>query len=125
MTWLAVALGGGLGAAARYGVSLAVRRRLGEERAWLATFLVNLVGSMALGWLVGADAAAADQGWGAWHVVVGAGVLGGFTTFSAASLEAAESGAGRGALGSWRGIVHAVAMAVVSVGAGGLGLMLA
>lgn len=81
---LLVALGGGLGAAARFGVSLAMPPR---PDAWpVGTFLVNVTGSLAIGLLAGwlsARGDAAEQ----WRLFLGVGVLGGFTTFSAYSLE--------------------------------------
>lgn len=78
MTALLVALAGGTGAALRYLTALAVP---GAR----ATLLVNVVGSFALGALVGASA-----GHGV-LTVVGVGLLGGFTTFSAASVEVAQA----------------------------------
>ena len=79
-----VALGGALGAATRYGVSLALPAR---EGGWpLATFLINVSGSLLIGllagWLATRDAAGEP-----WRLLLGVGVLGGFTTFSAYSLE--------------------------------------
>jgi CrcB protein len=81
---LLVALGGGLGAAARFGVSLAIPAR-GE--AWpLATFLINVSGSLAIGILAGWLSTRGEAG-EQWRLFLGVGVLGGFTTFSAYSLE--------------------------------------
>ena len=82
--FLLVALGGAVGAAARYGVSLALPLR---EGGWpLATFLINVFGSLLIGllagWLATRDAAGEP-----WRLLLGVGVLGGFTTFSAYSLE--------------------------------------
>jgi CrcB protein len=81
---LLVALGGGLGAAARFGVSLAVPAR---ADAWpLATFLINVSGSLAIGILAGWLSTRGESG-EQWRLFLGVGVLGGFTTFSAYSLE--------------------------------------
>jgi len=99
---LAVILGSALGGAARYGVSLAVARRLGTGFPW-ATFVVNAAGSLAIGLVFGATGAGplllAAPGW---TQVLTYGLLGGFTTFSTYSLEAlslAQRGhAGRAAL---------------------------
>lgn len=71
---LAFAVGGGLGAVARHGLSLAVNHRLP-----LATLLVNILGSFALGAAV-AIIAAESVGEG-WEQAV-FGFCGGFTTFS-------------------------------------------
>lgn len=78
---LAVALAGGLGAAVRYVVDLLVPAR--AALPW-ALLVINTTGSFALGLLV---ATGAD---GTWRAVIGTGLLGGYTTFSAASLDAAE-----------------------------------
>jgi CrcB protein len=81
---LLVALGGGLGAAGRFGVSLAIPLRA-NEWPW-ATFLINVLGSLLIGILAGwlsTRGEAAEQ----WRLFLGVGVLGGFTTFSAYSLE--------------------------------------
>ncbi len=81
---LIVALGGGLGAAGRFGVSLAIPARA-DAWPW-ATFLINVSGSLLIGVLAGwlsTRGDAAEQ----WRLFLGMGVLGGFTTFSAYSLE--------------------------------------
>ena len=81
---LLVALGGGLGAASRFGVSLAVPAR---ADAWpVATFGINVVGSLAIGVLAGWLSSRGDAA-EPWRLFLGVGVLGGFTTFSAYSLE--------------------------------------
>jgi fluoride exporter len=81
---LLVALGGAVGAATRYGVSLAFGSRA-EAWPW-ATFSINVVGSLLIGVLAGWLSARADGG-EPWRLLLGVGVLGGFTTFSAYSLE--------------------------------------
>lgn len=83
MTALLVALGGALGAMSRYAIdramhTAAMRRGAGTRLFPWAITVVNLSGSFALGILVG-------SGW-AWPAL-GAGLLGGFTTFSTASLD--------------------------------------
>ncbi len=82
--FLLVALGGGLGAAGRYGVSLAMPMKPGEW-PW-ATFGINVVGSLLIGVLAGWLSTRGDAG-EPWRLFLGVGVLGGFTTFSAYSLE--------------------------------------
>ena len=59
-----------------------VRNRVPSTLPW-ATILINVTGSFLLGLLVGLGAGER------WHDVVGAGFLGGYTTFSTASLETA------------------------------------
>lgn len=83
MTFLHVALGGALGACLRYGVGLwAVRMAL--LGLPIGVMLVNVVGSF----LMGAFAIwSLERGLGALNPFVMTGILGGFTTFSAFSLE--------------------------------------
>lgn len=80
--------GGGTGAVARYLVGMQTLRLLGS--AWpYGTFAVNVVGGLLMGTLVGflAHRGGVDQD--RWRILLGVGVLGGFTTFSAFSLEVA------------------------------------
>lgn len=81
---LLVALGGGLGAAGRFGVSLAIPARA-DGWPW-ATFLINVSGSLLIGVLAGWLSTRGEAG-EQWRLFLGVGVLGGFTTFSAYSLE--------------------------------------
>lgn len=81
---LLVALGGGLGAAGRFGVSLAMPARA-DAWPW-ATFVINVSGSLLIGVLAGWLSTRGDTG-EQWRLFLGVGVLGGFTTFSAYSLE--------------------------------------
>ena len=76
-----VALGGALGASARYGVNLGAARLFGPVFPW-ATLAVNVAGSLLMGLLVAA--LGRDS---AWAPLLMTGVLGGFTTFSAFSLD--------------------------------------
>ncbi|MBB1491083.1 MULTISPECIES: fluoride efflux transporter CrcB [unclassified Paracoccus (in: a-proteobacteria)] len=77
-----VALGGALGATARHGVNLGAARLLGPAFPW-ATLGVNVAGSFLMGLVV-----AALGRDGAWAPLLLTGMLGGFTTFSAFSLDA-------------------------------------
>lgn len=79
-----VMLGGALGAAARYLVGQAMLGWLGPNYPW-GTLAVNLIGGLAMGVLMGmlARMAAGEQA----RLFLAVGVLGGFTTFSAFSLE--------------------------------------
>jgi CrcB protein len=80
--FLLVALGGAIGSAARYGVGLAAARFFGAGFPW-GTLIVNIAGGLAMG-VLAARVGPEDQ-----HVrlLLAVGVLGGFTTFSAFSLE--------------------------------------
>lgn len=82
---LLVAAGGAVGAATRYAVSSAMLRLTGPAWPW-GTFLINVSGSLLIGVLAGWLAARTDGG-EPWRLLLGAGALGGFTTFSAFSLE--------------------------------------
>ena len=96
-----VALGGALGAWLRYVVGLAWARSISAASAaafpW-ATLTVNLLGSLAMGLLTG-WLAGSGQGSESWRLLLGVGVLGGFTTFSAFSLDVVSL-AQRGAIGT-------------------------
>lgn len=86
-----VALGGGVGAVARYQTGRLLTLALGPATVaafpW-ATLTVNVIGSLAMGLLAGWLARVGAGGAGeTWRLLVGVGLLGGFTTFSAFSLE--------------------------------------
>ncbi len=84
LNFLLVALGGAAGATARYGVSLAIPA---PAQGWpWATFSINLTGSLLIGLLAGWLSTRGEAG-EPWRLLLGVGVLGGFTTFSAYSLE--------------------------------------
>lgn len=84
-TWLAIALGGAVGALSRYGLMSLVATMLGNRLPW-GTLLVNISGSLLIGilyvlvsekMLLSADARA----------LLIVGFLGAFTTFSTFSLD--------------------------------------
>jgi CrcB protein len=84
-----VALGGGTGAVLRYQVGRLTTQWLGPERItafpW-GTMSINVVGSFLMGVLAG-WLARHGSGGEFWRLLIGIGVLGGFTTFSSFSLE--------------------------------------
>ena len=90
-----VGVAGGLGAVCRYGLDALIRARFpGRTFPW-STAVINVSGSLLLGLVVGIalgsaglSSAAADQP--GWAVVAGTGFLGGYTTFSTASVEAVQ-----------------------------------
>lgn len=113
--WLALA--GGLGALTRFTVDTAVARR-NRTGFPLGTIVINLTGSFLLGLVAG---------WlltgvlGTLGTIAGTGFLGGYTTFSTASVEGARLlRAGRG----WSALLHAGGMLVAGVLAAALGLWL-
>jgi len=87
--FLLVAAGGALGSMARYGLGVAAGR-LAPNAAWpWGTFGANLIGGLCMGLLVGWMALKAGAHQEAIRLFAAVGVLGGFTTFSSYSLEAA------------------------------------
>jgi CrcB protein len=85
MQTLWIALGGAFGTAARYQLSLWAERRFGAGQTH-GTLLVNLLGSFLLAALMCASLRSQLVPPSA-RLVLGAGVLGGFTTYSAFSYE--------------------------------------
>lgn len=116
--FLSVGIGGALGAMARFGVGLAVVRAFGHGFP-LAVLTVNVVGSFLMGVFV---VVAAHRGLTWMSPFVMTGVLGGFTTFSAFSLEAVTLYE-RGALG--QAGLYVVLSVVLSIGGLVLGIWLA
>lgn len=85
---LLVFAGGGLGSLARYGAGLAAMRLAGP--GWAATLFVNIAGGLLMGLLVGTLAHRGGENSETWRLFLAVGVLGGFTTFSSFSLDAAR-----------------------------------
>src|SRR3546814_12977274 len=78
-------IGGAIGAGARHLVGQAMLARLGPGFPW-ETLTINIAGSLLMGLLVGALARGSDGGETA-RLLIGVGILGGFTTFSSFSME--------------------------------------
>lgn len=92
---IAVALGGAIGASARYLLAGAIQRNLGSDFPW-GIMVVNVVGCVAMGALTEFMALR----WSASpevRALLTVGVLGGFTTFSSFALDTATL-ASRGGL---------------------------
>lgn len=106
-----VALAGGMGAGTRFLVDSWVRPRVSDSLPW-STHLINVSGSLLLGIIVGIGAG------DSWHTIAGTGFLGGYTTFSTASVETVHLALDRryGAA-----FINAVVMLLVSVAAAALG----
>ncbi len=80
-----VALGGALGSAARYGVNVWSGRVFGDAFPW-HTLIVNVAGCFVMGLLTGLMAVRLNLS-NELRIFLTTGVLGGFTTFSAFSLD--------------------------------------
>ena len=87
MSYLLVFVGGGLGAALRHAVNTLCARLLGTHFPF-GTFLINISGSLVMG-LIAGYLAFKGQASQPWRLFIMTGVLGGYTTFSAFSLDAA------------------------------------
>ena len=88
MGFLIVFLGGGLGAALRHGVNLLSARVLGTAFPY-ATIFENVSGSLVMGLLAGYFAFRGGGASSHLQLFLTTGILGGYTTFSAFSLDAA------------------------------------
>jgi len=85
MSFLLVGIGGGVGAALRFGLNLLLLATAGAWLPW-GTLAANVLGSFALGWVMEALGGARLLGVDL-RVVLGTGLLGGFTTYSSFNLE--------------------------------------
>lgn len=84
LLFIALALAGGLGAASRMFLDGLIKSRIGGAIPW-GTITINVSGSLVLGLLTGlASVQILPE---AWHLIIGTGFLGGYTTFSTASFE--------------------------------------
>ncbi|MFP3396270.1 fluoride efflux transporter CrcB [Brevibacterium sp. SIMBA_078] len=84
LVFVALAAAGGLGASSRMLIDGLIKSRMSTALPW-GTIIINVSGSLVLGLLTGL--AGANLLPEAWHLVLGTGFLGGYTTFSTASFE--------------------------------------
>lgn len=119
--YLLVFLGAGVGGALRHGVNVGCGRLCGTEFPW-GILIINVTGCLAMGLFAGWLAFKAQMNWSQdMRLFLTTGVLGGYTTFSAFSLDFAvlwERGAHSLAL------VYVLASVVLSIAAVFLGLAL-
>jgi CrcB protein len=117
---LLVMLGGAFGSGARYLVGRAALGLWGPGYPW-GTLIVNLAGGLAMGVLAGSLARFGEGGEN-WRLLLGVGVLGGFTTFSAFSLDVMMM-LERGDWGMALGYILASVIGAVAALALGLGIL--
>ncbi len=116
MGYVLVFLGGGVGASLRHGVNLTFSRAFGTAFPW-HTFFANVTGSLAMGLIAGYFALKGDASQ-SWRLFLTTGILGGYTTFSAFSLDAALLYE-RGALGlAALYVIGSVALSITGLFAG-------
>ncbi|WBH16890.1 fluoride efflux transporter CrcB [Sphingomonas radiodurans] len=113
-----VMAGGAVGAGLRHLVGRAMLASFGPGWPW-GTLTVNLIGGLAMGVLAGVLLRTASGEF--WRLLLGVGVLGGFTTFSAFSLDAVLM-IERGELGAM--LLYVVLSVLGSIAALALGLSL-
>lgn len=118
-TFVAIAVGGALGALARYGVGLALPHAPGAFP--LGTFLVNVAGCLLIGVLI-VQLTEVTTAHRLVRPFLATGILGGFTTFSTYATDA-ELLLGTGQVGTAAGYV--VGTLVAAVGATWVGVRLA
>lgn len=114
--YLVVFLGAGLGGRARHAVNVAAMQ-LGGTFPW-HTLTINVVGSLLMGVLIGWLSFRGDASQ-SWRLFAATGILGGFTTFSAFSLDAALLWE-RGQVGF--AVFYVVSSVALSLAALGVGL---
>ncbi len=120
ITLLAIGIGGACGSISRFLVAREMGRRLGDFLPY-GTLAVNVLGSLALGWLatVFLDRPEINS---ALRLGIAVGFLGAFTTFSTFSLESVQlllNGA------VWRAMLNIAVNTVVCLGMCYLGMQLA
>jgi len=118
MSYLYVAIGSAVGGVARYGVGIWMSAWVNTAFPW-ATISVNVVGSGLIGVLLAV--AERSQGWfagvDARNLLV-VGVLGGFTTFSAFSLQTFELLRGQQWMAAGANVLLSVSLCLLAVAAG-------
>ena len=115
---LTIAAGGAIGSVLRYWVSTSVHAFAGQGFPY-GTFVVNVIGSMAMGFLFVVMLERAQSG-PEMRAFLLIGLLGAFTTFSAFSMETLDL-LGQGSY--WKALVNMSASVVACVGAAFIGML--
>jgi CrcB protein len=87
MNYVLVFVGGGLGATLRHIINITCARCMGTAFPW-GTFIINVTGSTVMGLIAGYLAVKGEASY-PWRLFLMTGILGGYTTFSAFSLDTA------------------------------------
>lgn len=116
--FLGVALAGGVGASLRVLLDRAVTARTADAYPWGIT-VVNLSGSLLIGVLAGLGQSSLMSA--PWLAVLGVGLLGGYTTFSAVTVEVALALSRRDHRSA---LLHGGAQLIVAVALAALGMTL-
>src|SRR5689334_9202096 len=87
MNYVLVFVGGGLGASLRHTINMTCAKCIGTTFPW-GTFIINITGSIVMG-LIAGYLAFKGQASQPWRLFLMTGILGGYTTFSAFSLDTA------------------------------------
>ena len=85
MNYFLVFIGGGLGASLRHAINVGCARACGINFPY-GTFVINITGSLVMGIIAGYLALKGEASQ-PWRLFVMTGILGGYTTFSAFSLD--------------------------------------
>ena len=115
---LGVLILGGTGAVLRFTSDRLVDRRLGYRSLWPVA-IINLIGSLTIGIVTGlvlAGHLSTDS-----STTLTAGLCGGFTTWSTASVDTVTLWRREQ---FWAGVTHSLGLLIVATGAAGLGLVL-
>lgn len=116
LTFLLVAVAGGLGAVARFTLDTAIHSRVSARLPW-GTIIINLSGSLLLGFITGLTLSAVIPE--SLHIVLGVGLLGGYTTFSTASYDTVRLLRSRSAFPA---VISGLGQLVAATALAGLGL---
>ncbi len=118
LVFLAVCAAGGVGSAARFTLDGFIRARARLSYP-LGTTVINVTGSLLLGLITGlaAQALLAPE----WRMILGVGLMGGYTTFSTASVETVRLLQERRSIAA---AINGLGMLALSVAAAALGLLI-
>ena len=121
MTWVLLAVAGGVGSVLRMWVGILIEKGP-RPRIPVGTTVINVTGSFLLGLLT--SLALDHVGLADLTPILGVGLLGGYTTFSTASVEVANLALSKTPPGGILAVLHGASMLLLAAGAGAFGLWL-